>query len=143
MTTQARALALEDRVAAGGVPGLHRARIERVHVADIRHEAREGGCVERSKRGHPGVRKAVGDYGAQLQVILRNPEFSTAKIDVRHASTVVAMAVRTMLAIQPRAVLDISAVEIPRMPLQSWILRLRSPAGPQQADRDTEDGHRP
>ena len=143
MTAQARAFALEDRVAARRVAGLHRAGVERVHVADISHEAGELGRVERSERRHAGVRKATRDHRAQLQVGPRGAELSAAQIHVRDAITGGAVAIGAVLGIQARAVLDIRATVIARMALQRGILRLRSRVGTHQAGCRAQRGQRP
>ena len=55
MTTDAAALAAEDRAPSRKVAGLHRGRVERVHVAEVRDDAGHLGGVQ-DKRGHAGRR---------------------------------------------------------------------------------------
>ena len=53
VTPGAGALAVEDGAPAGGISGLHRRGVERIHVAKVGDDARHLGVVQR-ERGHAG-----------------------------------------------------------------------------------------
>ena len=87
MAAQAGALAFEHNTPARRISRFHGAAVERVHVAEIRNQARHFGRVQ-AQGGHPGGRKAVGDDDSQLWIGDGIPELAVAQ---RHSGDAVAI----------------------------------------------------
>ena len=66
MTRRACAFSVEDRTAARHIAGLHRGRVERIHVAQVRDDAGHLGTVQR-ERGHAG-RRTRSDEALEVPV---------------------------------------------------------------------------
>ncbi len=79
MTTGAAALAAEDRAPPGRVTGLHRRRVERVHVAKVRDDARHLGGIQ-DERGHAG-RRTRPDEAFEIPVDHRVAKRPAAQVD--------------------------------------------------------------